>query len=69
MSDALIFEYLAPARSSKRGSQASHSSHAAINASSASHNNRSSVHASSSGRAGEGKRGSIDWIRGMGRKA
>ena len=66
MSDALIFEYLSSPRSSKRASQEFHRSHPTMNSSS---NNRSNFRASASSKSGEGKRGSRDWIRGIGRKA
>lgn len=69
MSDALIFEYLAPNRPTKRGSQAAYNNHHDINSSFASNSNRSNVHAYVDGRGEEGKRGSIGWIRGIGRKA
>lgn len=68
MSDALIFEYLSSPRSSKRDSQASHNSHPTMNSSAAASNNRS-FRASVSSKGGEAKRGSFDWIRGIGRKA
>ena len=70
MSDALIFEYLSASRPSKRGSShASHNDHSATLSSSTPANNRSDIRASVSGKGRDGKRGSLDWIRGVGKKA
>ncbi|KAF6232134.1 hypothetical protein HO173_009728 [Letharia columbiana] len=69
MSDALIFEYLCSPRSSKRGTQAFHHNHPIMDSSPSSSNNHSDVRAPISSKGGESKRGSLNWIRGMGRKA
>ena len=69
MSDALIFEYLSASRPSKRASHASQNDHSAMTSSHTPANNRSDIRASVSGKGRDGKRGSLDWIRGMGKKA